>query len=92
MGSFSRGLEATNYLCHFGEYTRLRDFVEVGLPEYTLQRLIALSYLQKRAENVIIPAQEELLILAINSLNSKYGKARVTKLKKRLGIKELNYH
>jgi hypothetical protein len=91
MGSFGNGLDAVNYLAHYGEYSRLADFVEIGLPEYVIDRLIAFNYLQKRTEEIFIPAQEELLLAALSSLDSKYGKAKVAKLKKRLRIKEVHY-
>ena len=90
MGSFSKGFEASNYQAHYGEYSRLEDFAEIGIPEYVVDRLIMLNYLQKRADYIIVPAQEELLQSALESLTTKYGKGKVTKLKKRLGIKEIH--
>lgn len=92
MHSFDKGCETANYKSSFGECSRLEDFIEVGIPEYTLNRLIASGYLQIRANNVFRPVDEELLQESINSLTSKYGKAKVAKLKKRLGISEIHYH
>lgn len=91
--SHSEGLEVANYKAHFHVYSRLQDLTEVGFPEYTLNELIVtFNYPQKREVEGIIPTQEELLQSSLNSLEVKYGKRKVTKLKKRLGIKEIHYH
>lgn len=92
MHSFYKGFETANYQARFGECSRLGDFIEVGIPEYTLNSLIASGYLQIRANNVFRPVDEELLQESIISLTSKYGKVKVAKLKKRLGISEIHYH
>jgi len=92
MSSFGGQLDAANYQAHYDEYLRLNDFIEIGAPEYALQRLIDINYLRTRARDVIIPAQEEMLQSCLSSLENKYGKPKVVQLKRRLGIKKNHYH
>jgi len=84
--------EGADYKAHYGEDSRLADFIEIGLPEYTIERLIRRGYVEQRAKQITRSSDEELLQASLNSLTSKYGKTKVTKLKKRLGIKDIRYH
>lgn len=79
-------LGAVNYLAHYGSSIRLEDVITVGFPEYALDELSKMCYLDLRKKQIFIPTNEELLKKAMDEMNKKYSERRVKKLRERLGI------
>jgi len=80
-------LQVCNYFAHFTIEQHLQDLKNMNLPEYTLEWLVGkIGYLEERKNNIYVIFYEELLRDSLAALEKKYGRKKVEKLKKGLGI------
>lgn len=76
-----------NYFRHFGTYRHLEDLREMGHPEYSLEWIVSgARYIEQRRQDICIIAQEEVLRDSLEQMEEKYGRRRVSALKRRLKI------
>jgi hypothetical protein len=78
-------LDPANYQAHYGQASRLQDFILIGYPEYALNSLICSGYLVSR-RRAIVPGDEEILFSALEKIEEKYGHRKVASLKRRLDL------
>jgi len=83
------GIDILNYFRHCSITEVLRDLMDINRPEYTLELLVNQNYLKSRQNKVYRITDEELLKDSLALLEKKYGKRKVEKLKKKLGIGEI---
>ncbi len=85
MNAHTKEMEMANYQAHYGQASRLQDFILIGYPEYAVDSLIRKGYLVSRRK-AIVPRDEEILFSALEKMEEKYCPRKVVSLKKRLGI------
>ena len=85
------GIDILHYFSHWSIEKVLRDLIKINKPEYTLEWIINENYLKLRQNGVYRIIDEELLRDSLNLLEKKYGKTKVEKLKKKLGIGEIRH-
>ncbi len=84
----STAMCSANYQAHFSLYHRLEDLISIGMPEYAIEELYKIGYLDLRNRRVTIPRDEELLTEALNAMKKKYVTRKVKELKERIRIKD----